>query len=65
MTTVTTEEKRVSDLEKVSAPEIGGTLPHDEYIRVLYSIAKSLKRIADSLEPREPLPTKPPETAHV
>lgn len=38
------------DLEKVVPPKIGGTNPHDEYIRVLYSIAKSLKRIADAME---------------
>jgi hypothetical protein len=39
-----------SDLECVRPPKIGGTLPHDEYIRALYSIAKSLKRIADALD---------------
>ncbi len=38
------------DLEDVLPPLIGGTLPHDAYIKVLYSIAKSLKRIADTLE---------------
>ena len=38
------------DLETVSPPKIGGTLPHDAYIEVLYSIAKSLKRIADATE---------------
>ena len=38
-------------LERVNAPKIGGTLPHDEYIFVLISIGKSLKRIADALEP--------------
>jgi hypothetical protein len=38
------------DLESVRPPKIGGTLPHDEYIRVLYSIAKSLKRLADAIE---------------
>ena len=40
----------MSDLEPVTPPKIGGTLPHDEYIRAIYSIAKSLKRIADALE---------------
>jgi hypothetical protein len=38
------------DLERVHPPKIGGTLPHDAYIHALHSIAKSLKRIADSLE---------------
>ena len=42
------------DLERVFPPKIGGTLPHDEYIRALYSIAKSLKRIADALEKGHP-----------
>ncbi|MEM9501996.1 MAG: hypothetical protein AAF941_09135 [Pseudomonadota bacterium] len=37
-------------LEQVEPPMIGGTLPHDHYIHALHSIAKSLKRIADSLE---------------
>lgn len=37
----------MDDLEPVSPPKIGGSLPHDEYIRALYSIAKSLKRTAD------------------
>ena len=40
----------MTDLEQVSPPKIGGTLPHDANLRVLYSIAKSLKRIADSLD---------------
>lgn len=40
----------MSDLEAVSAPKIGGTLPHDHYIAALYSIAKSLKRIADAVD---------------
>lgn len=40
----------MSDLENVSPPKIGGTLPHDANIKALYSIAKSLKRIADALE---------------
>ena len=39
----------MSDLERVTPPMIGGTLPHDAYIKALYSIAKSLKRIADAL----------------
>lgn len=43
----------MADLEKVTPPKIGGTLPHDEYIHVLYSIAKSLKRIADTLEKKQ------------
>lgn len=38
------------DLEQVAPPKIGGTLPHDANIRALYSIAKSLKRIADALD---------------
>lgn len=41
----------VTQLENVRPPQIGGTLPHDEYIKVLYSIAVSLKRIADALGP--------------
>jgi hypothetical protein len=45
------------DLEQVSPPKIGGTLPHDANIRALYSIAKSLKRIADAVERPFP-PTK-------
>jgi hypothetical protein len=40
----------MDDLERVSPPKIGGMLPHDDNIRALYSIAKSLKRIADALE---------------
>lgn len=40
----------MSDLERVDPPKIGGTLPHDANIKALYSIAKSLKRIADSME---------------
>jgi hypothetical protein len=51
----------VSDLEQVSPPNIGGTLPHDAYIRVLYSIAKSLKRIADCLEKGQPAPSPRPD----
>ncbi len=45
-----------SDLENVNPPKIGGTLPHDENVRVLYSIAKSLKRIADALERQQAKP---------
>lgn len=44
-----------SDLENVNPPKIGGTQPHDANIRVLYSIAKSLKRIADALERQQRL----------
>ncbi len=44
------------DLEKVSPPKIGGTQPHDANLRALYSIAKSLKRIADALERQEAKP---------
>lgn len=40
----------MSELEKVDAPKIGGTLPHDHYIKVMHSIAVSLKRIADKLD---------------
>lgn len=40
----------LSRLETVYPPKIGGTLPHDHYIKVLYSIAVSLKRIADQME---------------
>lgn len=39
----------MSDLEDVKPPMIGA-LPHDAYMRVLYSMAKSLKRIADATE---------------
>lgn len=40
----------MSDLEQVLPPKIGGMIPHDAYIKVLYSVAKSLKRIADLME---------------
>lgn len=40
-------------LEDVSPPKIGGTLPHDTYARALYSIAVSLKRIADEMARQE------------
>jgi len=46
----------MSDIEDVRPPKIGGTLPHDKYIEVLYSIAKSLKRIADALESKDTTP---------
>lgn len=48
----------MDDLERVIPPKIGGSLPHDEYIRVLYSIAKSLKRIADTVEKSQPAITQ-------
>lgn len=44
------------DLETVRPPKIGGTLPHDHYIFVLYSIAKALKRIADAVEVEQKKP---------
>lgn len=37
----------------IRPPKIGGTLPHDDYIEALHSIAASLKRIADALEERK------------
>lgn len=40
----------MTELENVRPPKIGGTLPHDEYIKVLHSIAVSLKRIADTMD---------------
>ena len=50
----------MSDLENVRPPKIGGTLPHDEYIKALYSIAKSLKRIADRLDTTLPTEKEKP-----
>lgn len=42
-------------LEKgIYPPKIGGALPHDDYIYVLYSIAISLKRIADTMQEGKP-----------
>lgn len=37
--------------ERVGPRKIGGTLPHDDYIEALHSIAISLKRIADAITP--------------
>lgn len=41
------ENDMKKDIESVDVPEIHGTYVPDEYLVALYSIAKSLKRIAD------------------